>query len=361
MRGRWSCLVALATLPLFAQQPVQKPVGVHPAPDQMPKPRPGAVHGFTLRGIDGKDVPLATFRGKVLLLVNVASKCGLTPQYKELQALHERFAKDGFAVLGFPANDFLGQEPGSNEEIARFCSSTYGVTFPLFAKIAVKGEEQAPLYRYLTKESPFQGEVQWNFQKYLVDREGNVIARFAPRTRPDDPKLVETVEAAVRGKAAPPPSTALPKAGSGPAADALRGAVARAAREDKVALVWWSADWCGWCKKFEAYVARPEIATILGQDFVLQKLTTDHMADGEATRKHYADGKETGIPFLVWLDGQGQVVGRSLDARGENIGHPAKPEEIEAFMAVMRRTAQRATPEQIALLQSTLVDLAAKR
>jgi glutathione peroxidase len=150
---------------------------------------------YTLKRIDGNPQSLAEYRGQVLLLVNVASKCGLTPQYEGLEALYEKYREQGFAVLGFPSNDFAGQEPGSEAQIAEFCRSTYGVKFPMFSKITVKGAEQHPLYRQLTGlPEPLGGEVQWNFQKYLVDRRGEVVAKFDPRTAPGDPALVKKIE-----------------------------------------------------------------------------------------------------------------------------------------------------------------------
>jgi glutathione peroxidase len=154
-----------------------------------------SVLDFTLKRIDGSEQNLGDYRGQVLLLVNVASKCGLTPQYDGLEALYEKYRGKGFAVLGFPANDFAGQEPGSDGEIATFCRSTYGVEFPMFSKITVKGDGQHPLYRKLTSlPAPLGGEVQWNFQKYLVNRDGEVVAKFDPRTKPDDPGLVAKLE-----------------------------------------------------------------------------------------------------------------------------------------------------------------------
>lgn len=154
-----------------------------------------SVLDFTMKRLDGTEQKLGDYRGQVLLLVNVASKCGLTPQYDGLEALYEKYRTRGFAVLGFPANDFAGQEPGSDGEIASFCRSTYGVEFPMFSKITVKGEGQHPLYRKLTSlPAPVGGEVQWNFQKYLVDRRGEVVAKFDPRTAPDDPGLVAKIE-----------------------------------------------------------------------------------------------------------------------------------------------------------------------
>jgi glutathione peroxidase len=150
---------------------------------------------YTMTRLDGSDEDLASHRGNVLLMVNVASRCGLTPQYTALEALHEKYNPQGFEVLGFPANNFMGQEPGTDEEIAEFCSSTYGVTFPMFSKISVKGDDIHPLYAELTSmPEPIGGDVAWNFQKYLVDREGNVVRMCGPRTTPDDPEVVEAVE-----------------------------------------------------------------------------------------------------------------------------------------------------------------------
>jgi glutathione peroxidase len=150
---------------------------------------------FTLKRLDGTEQNLGAYRGQVLLLVNVASKCGLTPQYDGLEALYEKYRAEGFAVLGFPANDFASQEPGSDSEIASFCRTNYGVQFPMFSKIAVKGAAQHPLYKTLTSlPAPIGGDVQWNFQKYLIDRRGEVVAKFDPRTVPDDPGLVAKIE-----------------------------------------------------------------------------------------------------------------------------------------------------------------------
>jgi glutathione peroxidase len=149
----------------------------------------------TMRTITGEDKPLSDFRGEVILIVNTASRCGLTPQYEGLESLYESRHDKGFVILGFPANNFAGQEPGSDSEIAEFCRLNYGVTFPMFARISVKGAEIDPLYATLTTmPAPIGGEVQWNFQKYVVDRKGNVVARFEPRTSPDDPALVELID-----------------------------------------------------------------------------------------------------------------------------------------------------------------------
>ena len=154
-----------------------------------------------LKDINGKDVTLKQYEGKVLLVVNVASQCGLTPQYQSLQALHEKYADKGFTVLAFPSNDFGQQEPGTAEEIKQFCSSKYKVSFPLFDKIHVKGAEQHALYKSLTgKEGAFPGDVKWNFGKFLIGRDGKPLARFEPGTTPDDAGLVKAVEEALAKK-----------------------------------------------------------------------------------------------------------------------------------------------------------------
>lgn len=150
---------------------------------------------YTMERLDGKPENLQDYKGNVLLMVNVASRCGLTPQYKGLQALYERYQGKGLEILGFPANNFMGQEPGTNEEIATFCEMNYGVTFPLFSKISVKGDDMHPLYNELTSmPDPIGGEVLWNFQKYLVNRNGEVVAKFGPRTEPEDAELVGKIE-----------------------------------------------------------------------------------------------------------------------------------------------------------------------
>lgn len=159
---------------------------------------PPSIYDIPLKDLEGKDAPLSAHRGKVLLLVNVASKCGLTKQYAALEQLHEKYQSQGFTVLGFPCNDFAGQEPGSPEQIRQFCSATYGVTFPLYEKLHVKGPEQHPLYDFLTgKGAAFPGEIKWNFGKFLVGRDGRVLARFEPKTTPDSPEVAQAVEAAL--------------------------------------------------------------------------------------------------------------------------------------------------------------------
>jgi glutathione peroxidase len=152
------------------------------------------LYDFTMDDIDGKPVNLNHYRGKVLLVVNTASLCGNTPQYRDLEAIYEQYHDKGFEVLAFPANNFGQQEPGTNAEIKGFCLTKYSVSFPLFSRISVKGSDKHPLYRYLTEQSPFPGEVEWNFQKYLVDRSGNVVGRFHHRTKPLSPEIVQEVE-----------------------------------------------------------------------------------------------------------------------------------------------------------------------
>jgi glutathione peroxidase len=146
-----------------------------------------SIYDFSVKDIHGKTVKLDRYKGKVLLIVNTASKCGFTPQYKGLEALHQKYEAKGLAVLGFPCNQFGAQEPGSEDEIASFCEINYGVTFPLFAKIDVNGDAAAPLYQFLKKAKPGllgSEAIKWNFTKFLVDREGNVVERYAPNTEP---------------------------------------------------------------------------------------------------------------------------------------------------------------------------------
>lgn len=155
------------------------------------------LYGFRLPDIDGRPVDLKTFKGKVLLIVNTASMCGNTPQYAGLQEMYERYQERGFEVLAFPANDFGQQEPGTNQEIKGFCYTKYSVSFPLFSKISVVGKDKHPLYRYLTEQSAFPGRVTWNFQKYLVDRSGNVIGKYDPGMNPLSPAILTDVEKAL--------------------------------------------------------------------------------------------------------------------------------------------------------------------
>jgi len=151
----------------------------------------------TMKSIDGKEVDLGGYQGKVVLVVNVASRCGATPQYQGLQGLYDKYKDKGFVVLGFPANDFGGQEPGNDEQIKEFCSSKYSVTFPMFSKITVKGAGKPKLYQVLTESADPAGEIGWNFEKFLIGKDGKVAGRFKTRVSPDDPALVTAVEAAL--------------------------------------------------------------------------------------------------------------------------------------------------------------------
>ena len=162
---------------------------------------PKSVYEVPLKDIDGKDTSLKAYQGKVMLIVNVASKCGKTPQYTQLEALNQEFKKDGLAVLGFPCNDFGKQEPGTNEEIKEFCSTKYKVTFPMFDKVVVKGPEQHPLYQVLSgPQSPYPGDVKWNFGKFLVGKDGKILKRFEPGVKPDAPEVVEAIKSALAAK-----------------------------------------------------------------------------------------------------------------------------------------------------------------
>ena len=154
-----------------------------------------STHEFTLPSIDGAASPLAAYKGKAVLIVNVASQCGFTPQYKGLEALYRKYKDHGFVIAGFPSNDFGGQEPGTEAEIKQFCSRNYQVTFPMYSKVAVKGPNKTPLYAFLTESG---GEVKWNFTKFLVGKDGKVIARFESNVDPESPELVSAVEKALK-------------------------------------------------------------------------------------------------------------------------------------------------------------------
>jgi glutathione peroxidase len=161
---------------------------------------PAYVLGYTMDRLDGISQDLSAFEGKVVLIVNTASRCGLTPQYEGLQTLYESRRENGLVVLGFPSNDFMGQEPGTDEEIAAFCEENYGVEFPMFSKVAVKGDDAVPLYAQLASQtSDDGGEPSWNFTKYLVDRKGRVVKRFDPRVSPDSPELTAMIDELLRG------------------------------------------------------------------------------------------------------------------------------------------------------------------
>jgi glutathione peroxidase len=162
---------------------------------------PSGIYDFTVKDIDGKNVSLSRYEGKVLLIVNVASRCGNTPQYADLEELYRRYKEQGFMILGFPANNFRAQEPGTDPEIKKFCTINYNVTFDMFSKISVKGSDQHPLYTFLTSAETnpeYAGDVKWNFQKYLVGRNGNVIAKFMPNVEPLSPDATRALDNALK-------------------------------------------------------------------------------------------------------------------------------------------------------------------
>jgi glutathione peroxidase len=183
--------IMIAIMPALAGMAQNQPTGSNKVP---------AALNFTLNDINGKPVDLSKYQGKVVLMVNVASECGYTPQYASLQELHKKYAAKGLSILGFPANDFGAQEPGSNSEIADFCKRNYGVEFDMFSKIVVTGRGQAPLYRYLTSQPKFSGEVAWNFEKFLVGRNGEVIGRFKSSVEPLSREIVTPIESALAQK-----------------------------------------------------------------------------------------------------------------------------------------------------------------
>jgi glutathione peroxidase len=155
------------------------------------------LHSFKTKTIDGKEFDLASLKGKKVLVVNTASKCGLTPQYKELEALYQKYKDRNFVIIGFPANNFLSQEPGSNDEIKQFCEINYGVTFPMMSKISVKGKDQDPIYKWLTSKSEngkLDAEVSWNFQKFMIDENGNLVDFASPKESPMSDKIVKWIE-----------------------------------------------------------------------------------------------------------------------------------------------------------------------
>ncbi len=160
-----------------------------------------SIDKIAVKDIDHKETSLGVYKGKVLLVVNVASKCGFTPQYKSLEAVYEKYKDKGLVVLGFPCNQFGAQEPGTNEEIKQFCSSKYNVTFPLFDKIEVNGPNRHPLYTALAgNDSPFPGDIKWNFTKFLIGRDGKILKRFDSKTAPDSPEAIAAIEAALAAK-----------------------------------------------------------------------------------------------------------------------------------------------------------------
>ena len=159
-----------------------------------------SIYGFTMKDIDGKEISLGSYTSKVVMVVNVASRCGFTPQYEGLEKLYQTYKDRGFVILGFPANNFLGQEPGTDAEIKSFCSLKYNVTFPMFSKLSVRGSDKHPLYQYLTEKQSnpeFAGDITWNFNKVLIGRDGKIINRFGSRTKPEDKEVIHAIEAAL--------------------------------------------------------------------------------------------------------------------------------------------------------------------
>lgn len=158
----------------------------------------GTIYDFTMKNIDGKTVHLNHYRGKVILVVNVASKCGFTPQYAGLEKLYETYKDKGFVILGFPANNFGAQEPGSDTEIKQFCTANYNVSFPMFSKISVKGEDEHPLYKWLISQSERPNDdIEWNFTKFLIDKQGHVVKRFVSKDTPDSPQVTGAIDSAL--------------------------------------------------------------------------------------------------------------------------------------------------------------------
>jgi glutathione peroxidase len=158
------------------------------------------VFDYTLSSIDGQPAPLSAFKGKVVMLVNVASRCGFTPQYSALEAIYEKYKDRGFVIVGIPANNFGAQEPGTNQEIKTFCQSKYNVKFPMMSKVSVKGDDQTPLYQFLTDKSANPktgGDIQWNFTKFLIGADGQILARFEPKVTPDSPEVTSAIESAL--------------------------------------------------------------------------------------------------------------------------------------------------------------------
>ena len=167
----------------------------------------GSPLDFAVKDIDGKATDLSQFKGKVVMIVNVASKCGYTPQYKALEAMYEQYKDKGFVIVGFPANNFKFQEPGTDAEIKAFCTGKYNVSFPMMSKISVKGEDKAPVYKFLTEDptaGSFGGDIKWNFTKFLVGRDGKVVARFEPKVKPDSAEVKDAVEKAIATDAKSP-------------------------------------------------------------------------------------------------------------------------------------------------------------
>lgn len=188
--------VALVCAAIFAISLSSRASGTPDSGEKM-----NSIYDFSLKDIDHKEVNLGQYRGKVVLMVNVASRCGYTPQYEGLQKVYLKYKDRGFVILGFPANNFMSQEPGTDEEIKTFCSTKYNVTFPIFSKLSVKGDDIHPLYKFLTSKETnpdFGGDIKWNFSKFLVDKSGKIIARFEPAVKPESDPVIQAIEKALQ-------------------------------------------------------------------------------------------------------------------------------------------------------------------
>jgi glutathione peroxidase len=177
--------------------------GLFSSPEQPETAFGASVYDFKMKDIDGKNVNLKKYKGKVVMIVNTASKCGYTPQYEGLEAIYKKYKDQDFVVLGFPANNFRGQEPGTDKEIKEFCTLKYDVTFPMFSKISVKGEDQHPLYKFLTEKETnpqFAGDITWNFNKFLIGKDGKVVARYETKIKPDDATVTAEIEKLIADK-----------------------------------------------------------------------------------------------------------------------------------------------------------------
>jgi glutathione peroxidase len=197
MKAKLTSAFALAVVfaALFALSLSSRKSGASSSGEKM-----NSIYDFSLKDIDHKEVNLSQYRGKVVLVVNVASRCGYTPQYEGLQKVYMKYKDRGFVILGFPANNFMAQEPGTDEEIKTFCSTKYNVTFPIFSKISVKGDDIHPLYKFLTSKETnpeFGGDIKWNFSKFLVDKSGKIIARFEPKVTPESDPVIQAIEKAL--------------------------------------------------------------------------------------------------------------------------------------------------------------------
>ncbi|MGB2466654.1 MAG: glutathione peroxidase [Crocinitomicaceae bacterium] len=189
--NKFLSLIPLLLIALFSLNKMQN------ANNESLKIKKMSIHEFKVENINGEDFDFSTLKGKKVMVVNTASKCGLTPQYEKLEALYQKYKNDNFIIIGFPSNDFMGQEPGSNEEIIAFCKKNYGVSFPMMSKVKVKGNDKCDIYSFLTSKSQNgleDNKVQWNFQKYLLDENGFLVKVLSPRTLPDDPQISSWIE-----------------------------------------------------------------------------------------------------------------------------------------------------------------------